>query len=462
MYVLFRLMNAHKEFLLSSIPASGRKQPLLPRLLLICSLLFGSFCLEGQTTAILQHPRISPEPAILALAQKAYPTIYDLAEAALFFSAPSAERQLKAMLNLEAILAKARNIGLESKDSYALGEELMQLLHSNVLRSYHEQTTSLDAALLEGRYNCVSSSILFLLLARAAGLEAWGVTTIDHSFISVRLPDGRTVDAETTNPYGWDPGSRKDFQDSKGLTAGFRYVPPGNYLARQDVSDRALVSLVAQNLATLEERRQRWGPALSLIVDAYAWWPEPNMYDYLMARVGNYIGSLVNRRQWSAALDFFSQIGKAYQLSEQLHSLRNLIMRGSLADSLQSQPLERSEAAIMAAMAEGWLEPTEQHEMILFVYSREAEQLSRAGKWRDAAELLKTGRLRWPQIEGLVRAEQQAFNNWIYDIHNSFARLFNSRRFEEAGHLLARALELAPDNQLLLENLRQLEAMTNR
>jgi hypothetical protein len=56
----------------------------------------------------------------------------------------------------------------------------------------------------DGKYNCISSAILYLLLAREFGFNAQGVMLPSHAFVQLRLPDGKI----SQEMQGLDGGAR--------------------------------------------------------------------------------------------------------------------------------------------------------------------------------------------------------------------------------------------------------------
>jgi tetratricopeptide (TPR) repeat protein len=138
-------------------------------------------------------------------------------------------------------------------------------MHRRFLKTYSLQQTRLDTLLTGGRYNCVSSAVLYLVLGTAAGLEIRGVMTKDHAFAALRAGD-EWIDVETTNPYGFDPGNRKDFHDQFGKVTGFAYVPAKNYRDRVFISPLELISLIFSNRIAELERRNRFAEAVPLAI----------------------------------------------------------------------------------------------------------------------------------------------------------------------------------------------------
>ncbi len=182
----------------------------------------------------------------------------------------------------------------------AKAEAVLTLLHKSVLLAYREDATTLDGILDAGFYNCVSSAVLYMIAVSALGIEARGVRTSDHAFCTVAA-DGRDIDVETTNPYGFDPGGKKDFKDSFGRVTGFAYVAPGGYGDRKPISGRELVGLILSNRVAMLERAGRFAEGARLGADYAALCPGPDSRAFLVDRVNNLVTDFQNRRDFADA-----------------------------------------------------------------------------------------------------------------------------------------------------------------
>lgn len=77
-------------------------------------------------------------------------------------------------------------------------EAIFGFLHRRILHGgYRIDCTDLRVALDEGRFNCVSASVLFQYLAERRGLDTCGLEMPGHVMSRVRLPN-RLLDIETT------------------------------------------------------------------------------------------------------------------------------------------------------------------------------------------------------------------------------------------------------------------------
>lgn len=107
------------------------------------------------------------------------------------------------------------------KDERGRGARLLQSMHQYFLRAdersplaaYDEDQSQLSELLRSGIYNCISSALLYLVLAEKAGLTTAGVIMPSHAFVQVTLPDGRAADVETTAADGFDVVRDQTFFD---------------------------------------------------------------------------------------------------------------------------------------------------------------------------------------------------------------------------------------------------------
>lgn len=126
--------------------------------------------------------------------------------------------------------------------------ELLNIqLHKFFFKKYKADSDNFSEIVDYGMYNCVSSSILYMLLLSYFELKATAVQTTEHVFVIVHFPDGTTVDVETTNAYGYDPGKKKEVLDELGKITGFSYVKQKDYKSRFNISLKSLLLLPVHN-----------------------------------------------------------------------------------------------------------------------------------------------------------------------------------------------------------------------
>jgi tetratricopeptide (TPR) repeat protein len=223
--------------------------------------------LEASPRAREYARRIVPAPA----ASRSGNYWKDLAEAALWASSlnagPGAEE--KAASYADRIAAAVSELAAMEdlpRDPKERGEYVLTFLHRRFLKSYSEYQTRVDEIFVSGRYNCVSSAVLYMVLGFSVGLDIEGVVTKDHAFVTVGAGAER-IDVETTNSYGFDPGNRKEFHDGFGQVTGFAYVPAKNYRDRAALNEAELISLILSNRIAVLEKANRYAEAVPLAVN---------------------------------------------------------------------------------------------------------------------------------------------------------------------------------------------------
>jgi tetratricopeptide (TPR) repeat protein len=99
-----------------------------------------------------------------------------------------------------ALLEELRRSGKLCGPPRHQAQVVFEFMHRRVLTGgYRTDCTDLRNALDEGRFNCVSASVLFNCLAGELGLPVCGLEIPGHAMSRLRLPDG-PLDVETTCP----------------------------------------------------------------------------------------------------------------------------------------------------------------------------------------------------------------------------------------------------------------------
>jgi tetratricopeptide (TPR) repeat protein len=151
----------------------------------------------------------------------------------------SAARQRVRQIRKQALAGLDREA-----DPYSLGKTLLFRLHDQVFKEYDETASAAGMLLDQGKYNCLSSSILYYLIARDLGLAVSGALVPGHTFCVLSDPRGDKV-VETTVRYGFDPG-QVEVEQLKRQTR-YVYVPETVYTEKKTVTWRELMSLLYTN-----------------------------------------------------------------------------------------------------------------------------------------------------------------------------------------------------------------------
>jgi hypothetical protein len=469
-------------------------------------------------------PSLEPDPRAGEFARLSgpNPSWKDLAEAGLWasaveFQAAGASRNRPVSRTAEMSLINraaeelrgAPDLPAEPRQR---GEYVLSYMHKKFLKSYSAPQTRLDALLQNGRYNCVSSAVLYLILARAADLDVRGIVTKDHAFAIVRAGGG-SWDVETTNPYGFDPGSRREFHDQFGRLTGFTYVPARNYRDRTAIEALELVSLILFNRIAQAEEQGRFGDAVVFAVnraallanreetaegffaapqrdlqdrlinygaallgrnreeEAFRWAAyaagdrssDKRWQDLILAAVNNRVVKLIQERRFAEAGDFLAAAepllsGENFrQLNITLSDSELTFRAGRLSAPAEGEGIL---AAINRAETEGWLGRDRALELRVFTILKTAELLSlgsaspRGGNterdWLAGIAWMEEAQNRYGRDSRIDREIRNYRSNRAIEFHNRFAAAFNRRNLDEARRILDEALaEFPGDRQLL-------------
>ncbi len=386
--------------------------------------------------------RLEPSSAVIALAaDDEAPSASSLLDAAILFSGASLARAEAAKKRGLDAVDTARSLVESEPDAYARGSIVLDMVHS-IISSYSELETRLDAALLDGRYNCVGSSTLYTILARAAGLEVRGVILPDHAYCYLVI-EGKRIDVETTVPDGYDATVHRLASGSaKGV----------------DTDSRGVVALALRNRATLLERAGRWPEALALAVDAHAYVSGRDRADQfswetLSGRVHNASASLLNAGRYGEALSLVGRAIELYGEENGFVELWNAARTGVLTASLRKASPIAALALAEQAFIEGGYGPEVLNNAFAYAYSVVVEEMRKAGNHIGAWEVAAEARRRFPKSKEIASLAVTAQSNWVISVHNQFAALYNAGRYTEAIALLEDALELLPGERRLLDDM---------
>lgn len=224
-----------------------------------------------------------------------------LAEAALLASGVPPERMEYYIGRLRETFEALRVRSEKIQDPALRAESILPFLHRTLFKEYQEDATTVDGVVDTGYFNCVSSSVVYLLAARVFVLPMQGVQTPDHAFCVLTV-GGRDIDVETTSPFGFDPGTNKQFLSTFTKTTRFVYVPPQDYSRRKTITEKDLVGLILHNRAVFMQRRGRHLETLRLAVDRMTGFPGDDARGFLADSAGNVLADLSRRGDWSGAL----------------------------------------------------------------------------------------------------------------------------------------------------------------
>jgi hypothetical protein len=120
------------------------------------------------------------------------------------------------------------------------GDYLLQWLHQKVFTSYQPHATDAYSLLKQGTFNCLSSCLLYGILAKDLGYQVTGIAVEHHAFCRFYSKSGGK-DVETTTAFGFNPG-RELVLDTKIVS-----VPRTQYRNRTEMSLLEMMGLIYTN-----------------------------------------------------------------------------------------------------------------------------------------------------------------------------------------------------------------------
>jgi len=437
--------------------------------------------------------RLSPDPFYLTLASIPDPVpVPDLIHASLVMSGAGPGAVARDTNRLNAIIAEVKRSVGAIQDPYARGNALLVYMHTHLLTSYSEWQTRMDLLLDTGEFNCVSSAVLYMILGRSIGLSVEGVSTPDHAFCTVDL-GGRNVDVETTNQYGFDPGTKRSFHDAFGNT-GFTYVPPGDYALRTPTDEKGLLAFILQNRMSILERRLQFGEAIGLSADRYALLGTQAAFADLANEIGNECAALNNANHYLQALNLLAETRRSYgpiaklsslsaglvnnqvlrlvdaqQFSEaasfiqarvadgtitsaQAMPLAGIVAQRRLYETSRTQPFDVAVAAVRRSYAEGAITPDTYRSFIVSLYGQRAQGLASSQDYLGAVKVLDAALALVGSDAQVSRGREIYLQDYVAVVHNHFASLFNVRDYVQAKKVLSAGLAQLPGNQTFLQD----------
>lgn len=164
--------------------------------------------------------------------------------------------------------AEAASVLVEIESSAGRAAGLLRWLHAGRLKTYRADATTLTDALGRGEYNCVSSALLYNLLAERIGLQVRAELLPTHARSLVKVGSDWIV-VETTTPQGFAPdpeATRKILEQ----VAGSVSAEDRSFVDRagERHPTRSLVAVTYVNRAIFAQRADRPGDAERLYAAA--------------------------------------------------------------------------------------------------------------------------------------------------------------------------------------------------
>jgi tetratricopeptide (TPR) repeat protein len=275
------------------------------------------------------------------------------------------------------------------------------------------------------------------------------VKTIDHAFCTVEVK-GAPVDVETTSPYGFDPGSKKEFKDAFGKVTGFSYVPPSDYRDRKQIGEKELLALIAYDRASVEIQKGDFRNAVRDSAIAYGISASEEFLRALSVSISDEAVSLAARGDYGAALALLDQAEGAYGKNVELERRKMELFHNAVVTFLQQHKLSQAGTLLGGAPEQTPLDAKDWTELSITLAQLQAQGAQSSGSYPDAVNILTQAIGRFGQDPSLLRAYEVI-------VHNRVVDLFNARKFSEAKDVLDGALPEYPGSSTLTQDLHLVE-----
>ena len=410
-----------------------------------------------------------------------------------------------------------------SKEMMKLGEEergkaILKLLYRDYLKAYSLSQTKIDLALEGGNYNCVSSAVLYMAAAKAAGLMVRGQKTTQHAFCSVYIedPDNRgqlkKIDVETTNPYGFNPGSKEEIEHESQIKK-YYVVPKKYYSNRQEISDGAFTGLIAGNLCSDYIKKADYKKGVPLGAARYdaVKLESPNSVDFVRSEfeilAANYINIIPDSAGVFAGMldwyyDFIERWGNSEFLQKNLDSsfinllalcnreknytlaqayydkykarvsqtmyakadeiMTDIIIITSTDNLSAKEKVEKTNQLMASDELAGTNRQNRAQQHLEIFWIAYLNELMKAGEYIEGYSASSTALEQLPKSSKVKNMQTNFYNNLIAILHNGFARYANAGDYETARAILIEGLKKFPDDRILKKDLSDIDKLINK
>jgi tetratricopeptide (TPR) repeat protein len=353
------------------------------------------------------------------------------AEACLIASGVTDREKRRAYLEkISDIETAARKAMVGATTTRDTAERLLKFLHEGPMaKGYETEQTDLHVLLDTGKFNCVSSAVLYNVIGRRLGLDLRAVEIPEHVF-SVLCDGDRRIDIETTNALGFDPD---------GISKSKKVRHAGQ---RREVGEVGLAAVAAYNHGVSLSREKRYHEGAlanfrALALDSLS----PSAAHNALADLVNWPLELAKAGDYEAAL---AVLAVALELAPGESALKNnhKVVWSEYAESRMAASKTDEAIAILRRAAKAKTgEDFETRQAYLF--AQPAEARIQAGEWEAALKIIDSGiKAVDPKAQKKLREMRVGlFLGWSHDEATK-------ERFEKALAVLKRAAAEESDSRI--------------
>jgi hypothetical protein len=205
-------------------------------------------------------------------------------------------------------LKAARNAVADTEDSELKASKLAHFLHDNPLRGGFEDNQNDMLKLLDtGRYNCVSSAILFNIIGRKLGLKTRAVSIPGHVFL--RMEESYI---EPTSGLNFDAASHQQVVDHAWQTANDYWKSVYGTVRSFESGNLGLVGQVYYNESNIVSWDKHYEQAATLALKAVCLTPKHPMFTRLKLALENWFNDTLSQKNFTKAQKIAAVYGQLY------------------------------------------------------------------------------------------------------------------------------------------------------
>lgn len=407
----------------------------------------------------------------------------------------TSDEKIPAYLNqLQNTYASCTEMFTSQEDSERV-EQTLHYLFTTVISTYEENQTRLDVALSDGIYNCVSSAIIFMYMMKKENIPVTAVETPMHAFCTVQI-EGKHIDVETTNPWGFNPGVKKEVASDSLYGKKFVSVPAKKYNNRHDIDDRRIISIIYLNrIAALQKKQneeagiglacdalklqnnsttakdtvqkgvynvavkytnvKRDREGISLIRIATSLFGDSNLYhQYTAVAVNNILNNCYAKNEYDEAVSLLESYKDLLDESNYVSS-RNVTISNRLTNIIKTKSFDEAIAEIH--LQQNILAQQNYTNLVTYAYSKEASKIAETGDWLKAISFCEQGLQEIPKNSTLVQQRAVYRRNYAIVVHNKAVSLFNAGDVEGAQKTVKDGLQIIEDSSILKSDLNKFQ-----
>lgn len=428
--------------------------------------------------------------------------------------AQGSESWNKCIQSFEKIKADVTSPEMQALSEEERGRAILKYLYRDYLSKYSANQTRLDEALEKGTYNCVSSAVLYMAAAKAGGLQVHGQRTSQHAFCTIYVPSKKEnqltkIDVETTNPYGFNPGSKETIENESQIKK-YYVVPKKYYSNRQQVSDGVFTGLIAGNLCSDYIKKNDYFTALPLgaarfdavrnenskgvntvrnefdilacnyinllpegsqKAEKYAsmlewftrfidrWESNAFVQKNMDATFNNLFVLCINEKNFPLAEEYYEKL-KPYVSKKQVEKSEEILADIYVLSKTDGQTASEQIKTIKELKASRSFSLAQERRIDLYLENAWLDILNpmmTAGRFVDGYLVSLDALEDLPLSSGIKKMNQSFYNNCIAEIHNNFALEANNQNFNAAIEILENGLEKFPGDKTLTKDLEDLK-----